>query len=357
MRDVADRAGVSISTVSFVLNGRADAMGIRRSTQDRVNRCAAAIGYRGNYHARALLRGRASALGLAMGSSLQHRMWGAIATGVEKAARAAGYDLLIVSGADGEAALDRGIRHLRERRLDALVCEGSAAGKRQTLKAGVRAVVVQGSAGPLPSVRLDPAPGLDAAVDHLAGLGHRHVACVGKRRGGRTLLADRVTALRESCARRGLLLTEIFLPAEESYHDEIDWHLRYNHDALTRGLDLPDSVTGVFCYNDTLALALMALLRERGIRVPDDVSVIGFDDLHATLSLPALTTVSHMYRELGAKAVEVALALVDGAPRPAGPVLVPAQLVVRQSTGPAAGGEPNGAAAGARRRRGGEEKA
>jgi LacI family transcriptional regulator len=174
---------------------------------------------------------------------------------------------------------------------------------------------------------------MTAAAEHLASLGHRHVAYIGRRNKEQIVLEERLVAFRAACEHCGMELSEKFLPPGRSYSEDVDRHVRDSYNQLARHLDLPASVTGVMCTNDTLALALIALLRERGVRIPEEMSVVGFDDLHASLSWPALTTVSHMFHELGAKAVEVAMELAEEDRPAARSVVVPAQLVVRKSTG------------------------
>jgi DNA-binding LacI/PurR family transcriptional regulator len=353
LREVAEAAGVSPTTVSLVLNGRADEMRIGQATRERVVKSAEQLGYRSNYHARALIEGRSYALGLVTNTPLQHRMWGTIAAGAHEAARKAGHDVIIVGKGENESAAARGVRYLRERRLDALICSGGAAPSvKVAANRKLKAVVIQGELPPFSSVRLDPAPGMWAAAEHLANLGHRHVAYVGKRAQRTIMLKPRLDAFRSACERLEIRLTEVFLPPEDRYHQELDWHVRYNYDQLSTHLDLPASVTGVMCHNDTVALSLISFLRDRGTRIPDEMSVIGFDDLHASLCWPALTTVSHMFHELGAKAIEVAMELAKDDRPAARSVVVPAQLVVRAScVAPRAAHDTNGPADTAKSRR------
>lgn len=333
LRDVAEMAGVSITTASFVMNGKGRRMGLGKSTSERVLRCARELGYEGNYHARSLRHGRSSTIGLAMSTSLQHRMWGTVAAGVDEAARGAGNDLLIVGQDGDEHAAVKGLGYLREKRIDALVCTGGTAYQLRDAPADADIVVVQGRDIGFPTVNLDPAPGMRAAAEHLAALGHTRVAYFGKKAGGRVQLEERLDVFRTACTERGMELATVMLSSEESYHEEIEWHLHHCYD-LIGGLTALPAATAMMCYNDTMALALCAVLRDRGLRVPTDVSVVGFDDLHAAQGLPGLTTVSHMLRELGARAVKLALSFVEAEDPATRHDTVAAELIVRESTAP-----------------------
>ena len=336
VRDVAKDAGVSPTTVSFVLNGRAQEMHIGEAATARVRESAAKLGYDRNYHARALRRGRSNVLGLVMNMPLHNRWWNMIAAGVQEAANAAASNLLIVGPTANRLARTTGEQCLREKQVDALVCIGGYNAP-DPANAGnnPRAVVIYGDVAPYPWIAFDAAPGLEAAVAHLANLSHRSLAYLGKRDGRKIMLKHRLDAVRKAARQHKVDLQEVFVAAEErQYSQDFNYHLKHDYEQLRALPDSPGAATAVLCYNDTLAMALVNLMRERGVRVPEDLSVVGFDDMHATHCLPALTTVSHMLPELGAKGVEVALKLVEDAPLPSGKVEVAAELVVRESTAP-----------------------
>jgi LacI family transcriptional regulator len=143
-------------------------------------------------------------------------------------------------------------------------------------------------------------------------------------------------AFHKAVASIGLRAAEKLIPIEGDYPD-IARQISAYREGLRAASPIPSGVTAVVCFNDALALALYSVLGERGLRVPEDISVIGFDNLFAASALPALTTVSHMLPEIGGQAVELALDILKtNRPYPYEvEIKVPAQLVLRESTGKA----------------------
>lgn len=336
---VAEHAGVSKSAAAAVLSGRAVERRIGVACVERVRAAAEALGYRGNYHAKTLSTGRSSTIGLTVGASdnviLANEYWAAVAGGVESAARQRGYDVLLAGGSSSADALDHATELIETGRIDALVVPRQlfAAIPSALLNHRRPVVVISGENhehSPY-DVRLDPAPGITAAVAHLAALGHRSVLWIGYGHGRSVTLPGRRAAFRAATRAHKLKAVELALPESRFMPTTVDETVAM-HRAELATLSWPPGVTAVFCYNDHMALALQGLLAERGLRVPADVSVVGFDDVFAALAaLPALTTVSHRLSAIGATAVELALQLVDGKTPPV-VRSVPAQLVVRSST-------------------------
>jgi LacI family transcriptional regulator len=331
LKDIAEKAGCSVSVVSTVLNKSKGNVRVGKELRTSILNAAEALNYQPNYHAKALNSGRSQTLGLIMDASPGNRAFVGIEAGVQEAAQEAEYDLLMITGTKCERAGVRGERYVSERRLDAVICAASYNARLYKEQGGEKAVVVEGSVDPFPSVRLDAEPGMRAAAKHLAELGHTDVLYLGKAASRHIVLQERLDAFRSACKRNGIALDECFIPREE-FFGEVDQHLEYNYEQLKTHLDLPEAATAVVCYNDTLAMALVDYLREQGMHIPQDMSIIGFDDVHATHCRPGLTTVSHMYREMGARAVEVALRMVEGESLANEVFHVPARLVVRGST-------------------------
>jgi LacI family transcriptional regulator len=331
IRDVAERAGVSRTTVSLVLNGRGDAHGIASPTQQRVHQAASALRYRPNYHGRTFLRGRSDALGwCSVDGGNAGFFWWPLFAGATAGAARHGVDVITVSARDDESAAARGRRFLHERRIDALLVPGHLAHQLEGDLAGERIVVVMPwQRSDLPWVGLDPRPGIDEAVARAAALGHRRLAYLGLDDPNRTG-AERAAAYRDAAAAAGLGFTALALPHPCLHHTySVDQSLESIVAATAPRLDELGPATVIACYNDLLALAVVQVLTARGRRVPEDVSVIGFDDIGAAFALPRLTTISHALPELGAAAVELALAGTGGHR------LVPASFVAGASLGPA----------------------
>lgn len=335
-REIARLAGVSVTTVNFVLSGRARAMKVSERTEHRVQAIAQDLGYEGNYLAQALARGRSLTLGVvtAPGNAglLQDRFWSAILSGIDVQAHRRGQDLTLLVGHEGRSALEEGLSAVRRKRVDGLLLLGRLFGKRQDLPADLPLVAIAGSRGPAcPTVEVDPAPGVEAAVEHLAELGHRRLLYLGRRGPRGPMVADRIRAFQAAGRRVGVTTQEHLLHQDISYRNDLSEQIEAYRQALEDSFRLPDGVTAVLTYNDNLGLGLYAWLMARGLRVPDDLSVIGFDNGVAAAALPAMTTIDHMLPEMGAQAVDLLLARINDADPVPTRTTIPARLVLRRS--------------------------
>jgi len=341
LRDVADLAGVSPTTASMALSGRTGSAHISAASIKRVQLAAKRLGYRGNYHARTLSSGRSYTLGLAVGSGpvsvLQHDFFNHICGGVELAARARGFDVLLIGGTETFEPLERALHHLEARRIDALIVF-------RHLYPGIPTdlalshlplVILEGHDLPkLPAVLFDPDPGIAEAVAHLVALGHRRLLwiAIGSNRTP-SMNATRYQAFLAAVHAHGVDSEALVLPIQVTNEQDQRSFTALQYAALS-AVTLPPSCTAVLCYNDEVAFALIALLAERGISVPEDLSVVGFDDRSGFQSIPALTTISHELRTLGMTCVSLALNILeDRVPRDPVPLIrVPSHLVIRDST-------------------------
>jgi DNA-binding LacI/PurR family transcriptional regulator len=326
MADVAQLAGVSSQTVSRVSNGHP---GVVETTREQVLAAMRELGYRPNSAARALRYGQFNTIGVilfSLSSTGNSRTVEAIATH----AAAEGYAITLIPvdvptqdnvlGAFtrmGELAVDAVIVIMEIHLLDTATVQ---------LPPGVHVVVVDSDAGDRYSVvDTDQADGARKAVRHLLDLGHRTVwhltgpeaSFAGQRR----TQAWRAVLEEAGCA----------VPAP--LHG--DWSAESGYAA---GLTLADEpgCTAVFAANDQMALGLLRAFHERGVRVPAEVSVVGFDDVpEAAYFVPPLTTVHQDFAEVGHRCVQKALQQIrtPGASRP-GTDLVPTRLVLRESTAP-----------------------
>ncbi|KXK58874.1 LacI family transcriptional regulator [Micromonospora rosaria] len=327
MSDVARLAGVSHQTVSRVLNNHPS---VRPETRERVLRAVHQLNYRPNALARGLAGRRSRVIGVV---SFDTILYGPAATllGIERAARAAGYGINIVTLERlDRAGMKSAIDALTEQSVAGVVIIApmmTAALAVHGLPTGVPAVVVEsgGGTGELPSVSVDQVAGARLAVEHLLALGHETVWHVA---GPRDWLEarDRVDGWRLALEQAGRRVPAV-VPG--------DWSPRAGYEIGQSLVDRPD-VTAVFCANDHQALGLLRALHQRGVRVPEDVSVVGFDDIpEAEYLSPPLTTVRQDFDEVGRRCVAALLALL-GAAGSTGPE--PAQvepvLVVRDSSGP-----------------------
>jgi LacI family transcriptional regulator len=286
MHDVAREAGVSTATVSRVLNGGR----VRPGTARSVERAMRRLGYVPNRVARGLVTGRSDVVGVLV-PDLVGPLNAAVARGVEDVLEERGLHAVVMTDhREAERERER-LATLVARRVDGLVLIGSELGDDDIhATVGATPVVHVGAETPhgdLPEVRVDNAAGIEAELAHLAAAGHRRIAhLAGPRRDGR----ERREALERLAPAMGLELVAV----EDGAFSE-EGGLRGGRALLRR-----DGFSAVVCGNDRSAVGLYAAARERGLRLPDDLAVVGFDDLPWSAYLdPALTTVRQPSREMG----------------------------------------------------------
>lgn len=318
--DVARRAGVSQSTVSLVLSGKSRGR-ISTATEEAVRRAAEQLGYRPNVAARALRTGLARTVGLVV-RDVTHPFFGRTMRGAQQAAYAAGYAVALVdvpSDADWQLAP---LEALRAGPVDGFLYFSVEPPRSP---GGEHVVVIEAAPEGIPWVRLDTEGGSDAALGHLLELGHRRIAHLGSER--------RFPTFDIRTARWRAALESVGVePSEELSASAL---IEFDDAARAAGelLDRPEPPTAIFADDDILAGGVYLAARERGLRIPEDVSVVGFDDLDfAHVLSPPLTTVGADAEQLGATAFETLAAGMAGE-EIAGKVL-PVELVVRESTAP-----------------------
>jgi len=321
--DVARRAGVSQTTVSLVLSGKA-AGRISAPTAEAVQRAARELGYRPNAAARALRSGFAATVGLVV-ADVTHPFFGLTLRGAHRAARDAGHVVVLVDDDYGTRG-DTAIETLHRGAIDGFVFFAADPPPSLRVEGSPPVVVVESEAYDLPSVRLDVEAGTDAVLAHLHELGHRRIG----------LLRSAIRA--ETFERREARWREHLRAHGEDPAAQVvvDTHFtaKATMAAAREWLCARGDTTAVLCDDDVIAAGMLAAAQAEGVDVPGELSVVGFDDLDLTrLTQPALTTVSVDPEGLGAAAFELLHARLRGE-RPENRVL-PARLVVRASTGPA----------------------
>ncbi len=328
--DVAARAGVSRTTVSFVLNRRADVK-IPDETRQRVVDAAEELGYSPNASARQLAGGRTHVIALVLHQSPEQVASDAVLAetlrGLSSAARAGGFrvmvELLEPDGGDTSySAL------LRAQHADGLIVSGPRSDDPSLLEL-VRdgfPVVIQGSLSDVAvqSVDVDNVAGARGAVEHLLALGHRRIACITNAPLVYTAAQERLAGYTEA-----LLAADIDI--DRDLIAEADFDAPSGHVAMA-GLLARTTFDAAFVASDVVALGAIGALREAGRRVPDDVSIVGFDDIPlAAYFDPPLTTVRLPAFELGQAAGRALLERIVDRAIPHR-TLLPTELIVRGST-------------------------
>jgi LacI family transcriptional regulator, galactose operon repressor len=327
IREIADLAGVSVATVSRVMNGRDD---VAAETRELVQRVVREHGYTANRSARGLSAGRTGLVGATV-PVVHPAYFSFILSGAAEALYEKDMRLVLCPTQhehDREVSLlDRMMHGTTDGGLLILPQE-SAAELELLLDHGYRFVVID----PLlplneriPAVSAAHSAGADMAVKHLLSLGHRRIAAITGPRGW-IATEDRLRGYHAALAEAGLL-------AEPGLVVEGDFQIEPGIVAARRLLDLPEPPTAIFAFNDNIAIGAIQAARERGVRVPEDLSVVGFDDLEAAeIVTPALTTVRQPLAEMGRMAVSLLERLIENQRLEALHVELRTQLVVREST-------------------------
>lgn len=302
MRDVAGRAGVSLQTVSNYVNGRFDMMS--GETRDRVGRELEELGYWPNAAARSLRAKRTMTLGFLVldegARFLADPMTDLIIAGIGDVARDHGYSLLIQAARPDPDDADRLFSPLLEERVDGafLFLSGAPSVRRKTIRRvhehGFQFVVFEQAPAGLPvvSVTAENRVGARRLAEHLLERGHRRIGFVSTRTPW-PMVEERLRGYREALAAAGVEASE--LAVTEGVWDPAD-----GARMAERLLELPDPPTAIMCGNDLLALGAMQAIRRRGLRIPADVAVTGFNDFEfARFVEPPLTTARVPGYELG----------------------------------------------------------
>lgn len=327
IQEVAKRAGVSSTTVSHVIN---NTRVVTPETRQRVETAMRELGFRPNALARSLRRGHSHTLGLILPDS-SNPFFAEVGRSLEAAAFASGYSV-ILGNAEGDLDRERFyVDTLYKKQVDGLVFVGAGDDPEavaELLKRGIPVVVVDRPMTGLAvdTVLIDNRAGGSLATRHLIELGHRRIGCL---RGPSNLTpsADRVTGYCDALAGAGLpydasLVVRGDFKAESACHATM---------ALLAGDDPP---TAVFACNDVMAFGALRGAAKAGRRVPDDLAVVGFDDIElASYGMLPLTTVAQPKAELGRLAVQMLTERMADKTRAPRREVLGVQLIVRESSG------------------------
>ncbi len=323
LEQVAEAAGVSPSTVSRILNGTA---AVSQSKKDAVQAAIQELGFQPNPVARGLAGGRTLSIGVVT-QIISSPFYGEALLGIERELERAGYVPLFVSGNWHEDDERKAIEALLSRRVDGIiVLAGRLSNEKLVqLTTGLPTVVVgRQLAGPkLYSFGFDNRLGARLATQHLIEQGHRRIAFIA----GDLLHDDAVErqdGYLDAMAAAGL-------PVDPDLMVQSDFTAAGGMLAVSRLLERTVSFTAMFVSNDEMAMGACLGLHRRNLRVPDDVSLVGFDDVvMARYTMPPLTTVRQSVYEIGSEAATAMLAMLNGG-TPKAQLQTP-ELVVREST-------------------------
>ena len=324
LRDVAERAGVHVSTVSRVLS-RVDSG--TNPTASKVHRIAAELGYRPDPYAASLRTHRTRALGVLV-PALTDLVLATVYDEIEQSANARGYDTFVANTRDDMVGQRRRVDLLLDRRVDGLILGDARLDDTfvdELAQRGVPFVLVSRRHGGHPAVSCDDELGGRLAAEHLVQLGHTQLAVVAGEPYASTG-HDRTVGFLAACSERG-----VHVPASRVLHSRFD--VAGGRAAAEQLLDQPERPTAIFVVNDFAAVGVMGALRDRGLRPGRDVAVVGFNDVSIAAELsPPLTTIRSPLRTMGARAVTMLIARLQG--EQVQPVRLAPELVVRASSDP-----------------------
>jgi LacI family transcriptional regulator len=362
IRELAKRSGVSVATVSRVFNNYPD---VSEETRRRVLELAEELEYTPSAAARTLVMRRSQLIGVLLDTGpshpdIQHPVFQAVLVGLKHHIGEMDYDILLFATETAAGSRDAAsyVKRCRHHRVDGVVLMGveeEDPAVQRLVRSRIPCVAVDlDLVGPRTSyVTSDNGVGARMAVEHLAGLGHTKIGFISgplRRRPSRDRLLGYTTAL-----------AELGLPYREELVRYGDFYPDSGHDAMAELLELSDRPTAVFAASDLMAVGAMAAAAERGLAVPDDVAIVGFDDIDiASLTRPALTTVRQQKEGLGVAAAEMLARLLADESFTPTVVTLPVELIVRESCGagkPALAGAAENVAAGRRDGRAGRKAA
>ncbi|HEY7772200.1 MAG TPA: LacI family DNA-binding transcriptional regulator [Marinagarivorans sp.] len=323
IKDVAQLAGVSVATVS-----RAIAMPekVSEKTLKKVHQAVAQSGYRPNLLARNFRSSRSYCI-VVMVPDITNPFFSQVIKAIEDRAQQRGYAVLLGDTRDLHDREQEYVKRVETRLADGLI------------QLRPKAVQIEGSPVPIVyacgcsnvpdcSVTIDNAQAAKKLVSYLASLGHTRIGCLtGLRENPHAI--ERLTGYKEALAEAGIAV-------QDQYIIEGDFTLGSGQDTAQQIMRLANPPTALFCMSDQMAMGAIQALQAQGIKVPEQVSVVGFDNIaYSEFWHPSITTISQPADEVGKRAVDMLLAMIEDHELTVASKILPTQLIVRESSGPA----------------------
>lgn len=329
IRDVAKAAGVSVATVSKVLNGYTT---VNQQTKEKVLRIVKETRFTPNSAARALVGRRSMTIGMFLTTGLAHPFFAHILSGMEQSLKTMGYDLIYLTQIHWAKEYSF-VRHCQSRNVEGVIVFGfqeDDADFSELIASGIPTVFidldVKGERTGF--ISSDNETSLIEAMRYLAGLNHRRIAFLS------AIESSYVTRQRMRGYKNGL--AEAGIAFDPEYVVASDFTKEGGYVAMRRILALPTPPSAVICSSDVGAIGAMEAIREAGLSVPEDISVIGFDDIELAVHMqPPLTTIRQDTNTIGRQAIELLDAMITDERKQPPEAIVPTELIVRGSCGPA----------------------
>lgn len=329
IRDVAKAAGVSVATVSKVLNGYTT---VNEKTKERVLQFVKELQFRPNSAARALVGRRSMTIGIFLTTSLAHPFFTQILSGMEQSLKSKGYDLIYLAQLSWSKEYSF-VRHCQSRNVEGVVVFGYQHDDMnigELIESGIPTLFIdldvrEGRSGYISSDNKDA---VQRTVQYLSGLNHRRISFLSGTED------DYVSRQRLEGYRLGIM--GIGIPYRDDYVVYGDFTREAGYRDMKQLLSHLQPPTAVICCSDMSAIGAIEAIEDAGLTVPGHISVVGFDDIElASHVRPALTTVRQDRITIGKKAIELLDELITDESCPPPEVIVPTELIIRDSSGPA----------------------
>lgn len=327
IKDIAKEADVSITTVSRVLNDKPD---VSLDTRRKIEQVIERLGYNPNTIARGLVTKRTYTIGLII-PDISNPFFPEVAHGIESKARELGYSVVFYNTDNDKKAEKQAIEVLKGKRVDGIILSLSLENNQELHKLAQEyfPVVELDRKVPdssFPTVTIDNEEAAFEATEHLINLGHTRLAHITGDLGTQTGL-DRLSGFKKALNKYGLKI-------EKEYITEGNYSREAGYVGMKNLLKLRKVPTGVFAGNDLMAIGAYQAVFEKGLRIPEDISIIGVDDIEvASIVRPGLTTMRFPKHELGQKAAEILIREIEGQDMDKqGDIILKTTLVLRGST-------------------------
>jgi LacI family transcriptional regulator len=327
IHDVAKEAGVSIATVSKVINHYPD---VSDKTRKKVKLAIQLLRYQPNVIARGLVTGRSWTVGVLINIPFTNPYVAELLEGIKTALEHSGYDLMRLSTRINDPNYSF-VDHCQSRNLDGVVVFGvehDNPNLEQLIQSEIPAMFVDTDFNGKRAgyITTDNQKAVEMAVQHLYDLGHRRIAYISGTL-GHAVSDNRFRGYKEQ-------LNKLDIPYEQSYFQICDYSFDGGSLSTRSLLSLSVPPTGIVCTSDMAAFGAIHEIEEQGMSVPYDISVIGFDNTYyAQVFKPALTTINQNTHNIGKRAIENLIMMIEKSDTPAPILTEPSNLVIRQSTG------------------------
>ncbi len=328
IRDVARLAGVSVATVSRALSNPEK---VSPESLDKVHKAIAEVGYRPNMLARNFRSARAYAV-VVLVPDIANPFYSLFIRALEDRAHQKGYAVLL---GDTRGTPERELEYIR--RVETRLADGivqlrpSSEKSQNNIPADVPCVNACGceyTTGP--AIRIDNRGAAKSMVNYLISLGHKRIGVISGLKDNPHAI-DRLEGYKEALAEAGI-------PFEKDLIAEGDFTMWSGLNAAFQFCNMKNRPTAIFSMNDEMAIGAMQTLKNQGFKIPDDISVTGFDDIaYAKYSDPSLTTISQPAEEMGKMAMDMLLKVIEGEPLSQRECVLPTEFIIRKSTGPVPG--------------------